>query len=257
MSQDLQPHKSRGSRSLRTDSSDGGAALRLLGLDRRSLRDRARVAIRASIATGELGEDQIYPVAYFGARLGVSATPIREALFDLAGEGLVEVVRNRGFRVPRLSERDLDELYDLRLMLEVPAMRRLATRPEQLEVQRLRQLARAMVDQARRKDVADFLWTDRSFHLAVMEGLGNRQLVEMVARLRDRTRLAGITGMAESGVLVETAREHLELLEAFAARDGRRAEQWMRRHLSHTRGLWAGRNEEGLGPSLVRVAASR
>lgn len=221
-----------------------GGRSRLPELDRRSLRERARLAIRAQIVTGELGEERIYPVGYFSARLGVSATPIREALFDLAGEGLIEVVRNRGFRVPSPSERDLDDLYELRSLLEVPAVGRLAARPEGRSSATLRELGQRMVAQARSRQVAEFLSTDRSFHLGVLELLGNRELVRTVARLRDRTRLAGISGMAESGVLVETAREHLELLEALEQGDRSRAEGWMRRHLRHTRGTWAGRAED-------------
>ncbi len=220
----------------------------LPALDRASLRDRARLAIRGSIVTGELAEDAIYPVAYFSERLGVSATPIREALFDLAGLGLVEVVRNRGFRIPPLTSRQLDELYEVRTMLEVPAVGRLARRPDQESFQQLRLLAEEMVSQARERQVAAFLWTDRCFHLGVLERLGNQQLVEVVAGLRDRTRLAGIKGMAASGVLVETAREHLDLLDALEAGDGEVAERWMTNHLRHTRGLWAGRPEAGEGP---------
>jgi DNA-binding GntR family transcriptional regulator len=217
----------------------------LPALDRASLRDRARLAIRGSIVTGELAEGEIYPVAYFSERLGVSATPIREALFDLAGSGLVEVVRNRGFRIPPLTSQELDELYELRTLLEVPAMGRLARRPQRGTFQELRLLADEMVSQARERQVAEFLWTDRGFHLGVLERLGNHLLVEVVAGLRDRTRLAGIKGMAASGVLVETAREHLELLDALEVGDGEATERWMTNHLRHTRGLWAGRPEGG------------
>jgi DNA-binding GntR family transcriptional regulator len=221
---------------------------RLPELDRASLRDRARLAIRGSIVTGELAEGAIYPVAYFSERLGVSATPIREALFDLAGLGLVEVVRNRGFRIPPLGSRELDDLYEVRKMLEVPAVGRLARRPDRESFQHLRLLAEEMVAQARERQVAEFLWTDRCFHLGVLERLGNQQLVEVVAGLRDRTRLAGIKGMAASGILVETAREHLELLDAIEAGDEEGAEHWMTDHLGHTRGLWAGRPEGGEEP---------
>ncbi|MGH7758290.1 MAG: GntR family transcriptional regulator, partial [Candidatus Dormibacteria bacterium] len=104
----------------------GGLRQGLLELDRASLRDRALRAIRGSIVTGELAEEKIYPVAYFASRLAVSATPIREALFDLASQGLIEVVRNRGFRVPHLSEHDLDELFQLRRMVELTAVVELA-----------------------------------------------------------------------------------------------------------------------------------
>lgn len=245
MSQDPNPAGEGGTAARRSGRSALARRTQLPTLDRSSLRDRARLAIRGSIVTGELAEEEIYPVAYFSERLGVSATPIREALFDLAGSGLVEVVRNRGFRIPRLSDRDLDELYDLRILLEVPAIGRLAERGDPEDSAELRRLAHGMVAQAQDRQVAEFLWTDRSFHLSVLEQLGNLQLVEVVARLRDRTRLAGIRGMAESGILVETAREHLELLDALARADRRRAERWMIHHLRHTRGMWAGRQEEG------------
>lgn len=245
MSQVPNPAESRDTATRRSGGSAPSRRTQLPALDRSSLRDRARLAIRGGIVTGELTEDELYPVAYFSERLGVSATPIREALFDLAGAGLVEVVRNRGFRIPRLSERDLDELYDLRILLEVPAIGRLAERGRLERTAELRRLGQEMVEQAERRQVAEFLWTDRTFHLAVLGRLGNRQLVEVVADLRDRTRLAGIRGMAESGVLVETAREHLELLDALSEGDRAGSERWMHHHLRHTRGMWAGREEPG------------
>jgi DNA-binding GntR family transcriptional regulator len=102
-----------------------------------------------------------------------------------------------------------------------------------------------MISQAKERQVAEFLWTDRCFHLGVLERVGNRELVEVVAGLRDRTRLAGIKTMAESGLLVETAREHLELLDALGRGDAEGAGCWMTKHLRHTRGLWAGRVEGG------------
>jgi DNA-binding GntR family transcriptional regulator len=227
----------------------------LLGLpelDRSSLRDRARKAILGSIVTGEIGDDEIYPVSYFSSHLGVSATPVREALFDLAGDGLVELVPKRGFRIPQRTDRELDELYELRIMLEVPAVGRLAVQPGGLDFPALRQLTLDMIAQAESRQVAEFLWADRTFHLTILEGQGNRQLVELVARLRDRTRLQGISQMATSGVLIETAREHVELLDSLTNHDGPSAEDWMRHHLRHIRGTWAGRKEEavrGPGPS--------
>jgi DNA-binding GntR family transcriptional regulator len=194
--------------------------------------------------TGEIADGEIYPVSYFSGLLNVSATPIREALFDLVGDGLVEVVRNRGFRVPTLADSDLDDLYDVRSMLEIPAIGRLATSANTLDFISLHASASEMVSQAACGHVADFLWTDRTFHLAILQGLENRQLVEMVALLRDRTRLRGITGMASSGLLVETAKEHLTLLEVLTRHNRDAAEAWMRHHLRHTRGSWAGRAEE-------------
>ncbi len=221
------------------------AAAGLAELDRASLRDRARRAIRGSIVTGQIVAGELHPVSHFAAQLGVSATPIREALFDLAGEGLIEVVRNRGFRVPLLTEHDLDELYELRLLLELPAVVRVARERAPLDIPLLRRLAAELVSQARHRQVIDFLWTDRTFHLEILAGLGNRRLIDAVARLRDEARLHGITGLAAAGRLVHTAAEHGELLDALESGDQELVEAQMRLHLGHTRGLWAGR--EGAG----------
>src|SRR5262245_43722716 len=103
-------------------SARSSAAAGYARLQRLSLKDQARQAIRPSIITGELEAGRLYTVGSFAAELGVSATPVREALGDLAAAGLVEVIRNRGFRIPILSEDDLDQIFELRLMLEVPAV---------------------------------------------------------------------------------------------------------------------------------------
>ncbi len=217
----------------------------LPALDKASLRDRARGAIRGSIVAGQIGAGELHPVSYFATQLGVSATPIREALFDLAGEGLIEVVRNRGFRVPVLSEHDLDELYELRLLVELPAVVRVARERATLDTPLLRRLAGELVTQAQHRQLIAFLWTDRTFHLEVLAGLGNRRLVDMVARLRDEARLHGIASLAAGGDLVHTAAEHGDLLDALESWNVALVEAQMRRHLQHTRGLWAGRDGDG------------
>ncbi len=216
----------------------------LPALDRASLRDQARSVIRASIVAGQIEAGELHPVSYFAAQLGVSATPIREALFDLAGEGLIEVVRNRGFRVPLLSEHDLDELYELRLLVELSAVVRVAREHVPLDTVLLRRLAGELKTQAHHRQLIEFLWTDRTFHLGVLAGLGNRRLTALVARLRDEARLHGIAGLARSGQLERTAAEHGELLDALESGDGDLVEARMRRHLRHTRGLWAGLDGE-------------
>jgi DNA-binding FadR family transcriptional regulator len=68
-------------------------------------------------------------------------------------------------------------------------------------------------------------------------------LVRLVAQLRDQTRLAGITELAREGNLAASAREHRDILGALRMRDADAAEQHMRQHLVHTRGIWAGRSE--------------
>jgi DNA-binding GntR family transcriptional regulator len=193
----------------------------------------------------------LYAVGPIARALGVSVTPVREALLDLAKEELVEIVRNRGFRVTTLYDHDLDELVDVRIMLEVPAMVRLAAFHPRPDLAELRPLASHIETCAAAGDLVEFLAHDRDLHLQLLAMLGNRRLVEIVGRLRDQTRLYGLLRLAGSERLLESAREHDHLLSAIEAGDENLAGRLMTQHLRHTRGLWAGREEKAARPTDV------
>jgi DNA-binding GntR family transcriptional regulator len=213
-------------------------------LTQTSLREQAGQVIRASILAGELAAGEIYSASYLADRLGVSPTPVREAMLDLASGGLVEPVRNRGFRVLTPDDADLDEISELRLMLEVPALRTVVERASDTQLEALEEVVAAIEASAEAADVAGFLLADREFHLGLLKLHGNGRLLRLVAQLRDQTRLAGITELAREGNLAASAREHRDILESLRARDADLAESLMRRHLIHTRGIWAGRSEQ-------------
>jgi DNA-binding GntR family transcriptional regulator len=94
----------------------------LRSLRRRNLREEAVDVLRAAILGGELQPGSIHSAVTLAERLGVSPTPIREAMLELSTLGLVEVLPNRGFRVTVINDRDLDEVCELRMLLEVPAL---------------------------------------------------------------------------------------------------------------------------------------
>jgi DNA-binding GntR family transcriptional regulator len=208
-----------------------------------SLREQAAQVIRASILADELKAGEIYSATVLAQRLGVSPTPVREAMLDLANGGLVEPVRNRGFRILQPDERDLDEISELRLMLEPAAMRSVSELATDEQLAELESVVVEIEDRADAADVAGFLVADREFHLGLLEILGNRRLVRLVAQLRDQTRLSGISELAREGNLTASAREHRDILAALRSRDSDAAERLMRKHLVHTRGIWAGRSE--------------
>ncbi|HEY2673187.1 MAG TPA: GntR family transcriptional regulator [Rugosimonospora sp.] len=213
-------------------------------LKQMNLREQAKEVIRASIIGGELVSGQVYSATTLSARLGVSATPVREAMLDLANDGLVEPIRNRGFRILTVADGDLDEISQLRKMLEVPAVRLVIEKASDAELAALESEVVAIERAAARNDLATFLLSDRSFHLGVLGLAGNARLVRLVGQLRDQTRLTGLKPMAESGRLAASAAEHRLILDALRARDAAAAEALVGRHLDHTRGSWAGRVED-------------
>jgi DNA-binding GntR family transcriptional regulator len=214
-------------------------------LEQTSLRVQVRRVIRTGIITGEIEEGTIYPISYFASRFGVSATPVREALLDLANAGLIESIPNRGFRIPVLSDHDLDEIFEVRLMLEVPSMGRVAHVRNEDDLKEYQVLANEIKKYAQQSKVAEFLLADRAFHQRLLQTLHNQRLVKFVARLRDQARLIGLPHLAKSGLLMVAVKEHAELLDAIKQKDAASTESVMRRHLEHTRGIWAGRSEDG------------
>ncbi len=207
---------------------------------RRNLREEIKETLRAAVISGELRPGVVYSAPSLAGQFGVSATPVREAMLDLANEGLVDIVRNKGFRVTELSEEDLDELCALRALIEVPTVRRIAVDGVPRHVlDELRPLAMEIEAAAARGDLIAHVTADMEFHLLLLAQAGNRHLVETVRSLRARSRIYGLRALADRGELVPSAHEHAELLDLLAAGDAAGAEQLMRRHIGHVRGIWA------------------
>lgn len=204
----------------------------------------AKASIRGRINAGEFEVGKIYSVPSIAEVLGVSVTPVREAMLDLAAEGIVEAVPNRGFRVIELTPADLDEIYHLRLLVEVPATAAIAAAGlDQSQLDELVALAAAIEEAAEAGDSGRFLETDRDFHLTLLALSGNRRLVELVSRLRDQARLYGVAQLARQGGLESSAHEHRRIVEALTRRDSAEVGALITQHLGHTRGLWAGVSE--------------
>src|SRR3954447_25010666 len=206
---------------------------------RENLRDSVANALRAAVISGELKPGEVYSAPMLGARFGVSATPVREAMLDLVREGLVISLRNKGFRVTEMSDEDLDDLAALRQLIEPPTVRDVVPVIPADDFPHLRKLAQDIVVAAEAGNLIDYIEADRVFHVTLLAYSGNRRLVDVVSDLRSQTRLLGLTPLVESGRLVSSATEHHELLDLVEAGDGEGAEQLMRRHIGHVRGLWA------------------
>ena len=209
-----------------------------------SLREQVRRALEAALVAGELQAGEIYSAPSLAEEFGVSATPVREAMLDLVKDGFVEVVRNKGFRIIEVSEADLDQIAQIRLLLEVPTAVRVAAviTPENLE--QLAGIAGEITSAAACGDIISYLDADRRFHLGLIATLGNQRLTDLVDRLRLQTRLSGLHTLARSGKLVASADEHHQLLAALGAGETDVVTRLMNAHIGHTRGLWAGRDED-------------
>ncbi|MGP3951870.1 GntR family transcriptional regulator [Streptomyces sp. 7N604] len=200
---------------------------------RHSVRGQVLDALRCSLVSGELAAGEVYSAPALAQRFGVSPTPVREAMQQLACEGAVEVVPNRGFRVARRTARDLAELAEIRALIEVPVMVGLARTVPRERWDELRPLAADTVAAAARGDRAAYAEVDRAFHHALLALAGNRQLSLLGDDLHRRAQ-----GPADDGTIVRAAdlladaAEHNALLDALAAQDLVVVEQLVREHFA-------------------------
>ncbi|WP_369231645.1 GntR family transcriptional regulator [Streptomyces sp. R21] len=223
----------------RTSAPTSAPALPALGGKKPSYRERVADALRAALIAGELRPGEVHSAPGLAARFGVSATPVREAMLDLAKEGLVDTVPNKGFRVTAVSEQQLDEYTHIRSLIEIPTTVGLATTADPEALEALRPVAEEIVTSAAAGDLIAYVEADLRFHLGLLALAGNDHLVEVVRDLRRRSRLYGLTALVAQGRLEASAQEHIELLDALLARDAEAVREVMARHLGHVRGLWA------------------
>lgn len=210
--------------------------------ERRSVRNQVLSALRRALMAGEFEPGEVYSAPVLAERFGVSATPVREAMQLLASEGVVEAMPNRGFRIAERSARDLAELAEVRALLELPVLLRLARTVPAERWQPLWPLVDAGLAAAAAGDRCAYAEADRSFHHAMLELSGNRQLAALSVELHNRAQWPptdfGATSTVPSRThptrtadrLVHDANEHALLLEALTAADTTTAEAVLRGH---------------------------
>ena len=200
-------------------------------IERPSLRGEAVRRIRAAIVYGEIAPGEIHSAPALAARMGVSVTPVREALLELTHRGMVTQVRNRGFRIVEHTPAELDAALELRALLEVPLLGRLAGSLSDAE--HFERLVEAGIEAAARGDEGAFLDLDRGFHLGLLAAAGNPRVVDVVDAVLDQLRLAPFHNALE-----DVAQGHAQILIALLNGDRVATEAAAREHLELTRTAW-------------------
>lgn len=200
--------------------------------------DRARDALKDAIVAGELAAGELYSVQRLSELLGLSRTPVREALIQISRQGLVQFERNRGVRVVSIGREGLRDIFELRLWIEVPAVMAGAKAITAEGVEALRREYAAM-SAAAAEDDRRALWAhDLEFHDVLLHASGNLRASSYIATLRDLLVVHQLTTL-ESGARAprSVVEAHLPILNAVEAGDPELVGLAVRRHLEVTRDL--------------------
>jgi DNA-binding GntR family transcriptional regulator len=163
--------------------------------------------------------------------LGMSRTPVREALMRLQNEGLVEVIPRHGMRVLPVSPADMREIYQILTALECMAAELLAQRkPAAVELQPLVDATKAMDKALKADDLDAWAAADERFHSQLLELAGNRQLQATVLNYWDRAHRARMFSLRLRPKPVNSTKEHMQMLARLQAGDAEGAVQVTRTH---------------------------
>ncbi|SHJ36865.1 transcriptional regulator, GntR family [Ruegeria lacuscaerulensis ITI-1157] len=182
----------------------------------------------AEIRNGQLLPGDRLRETELAERLGVSRTPVREAIRQLEADGLVAHLPRIGASVRRLDYAEVMELYEMRAVLEGTAARLAARAASDIE---LEELAAIDGDLANATDGAEAFRLNRMFHAALLDAAKNRFLHRSMTALQKALMILGPTTLAESDRLEAAKEEHAVVLAAIRARDGAAAEARMRAHI--------------------------
>ena len=202
-----------------------------------SLTDQVRDSIRQAIIDGQLAPGSLHSVQTLADIFKVSRTPVREALIDLAGAGMVEFERNRGVRILETSVHDLEEILVLRILLEVPAAFRAASQIDKEGLRHLRSEMKLMSKAAKAGGEPEMMLHDRVFHEIINGASGNSRLTDYVNSLRDLILTRGVSTVDRTRSLKEIVTEHRAILEALDEHDPEAAAAAMKSHLVNTSAL--------------------
>jgi DNA-binding GntR family transcriptional regulator len=199
-----------------------------------SLADQTFEAVKRMIFDFELIPGERFSESDLTTRLRVSRTPLRQALQRLAGQGLLQVYPKMGWFVAPIDFDTMDELYDLRILLETNAVGQLLDSPDLASLDALKALWLSPVEQ-RLREASHVGQLDEAFHSCLVAAGGNREIARVHQEITDRIRLIRRLDFTKTNRVEATYDEHGRILRALLARRKDEAKRLLRAHIEQSK----------------------
>ena len=180
-----------------------------------TLRERIVDFIKDSVVSGRLKPGERVPEQEIAENLGISRTPIREAFRQLESEGFISVTPRKGAVVSPITDKDVNEFYAIKSLLEGFAAKTACTKLAQKDIKRLDSLNSQMGRCAEKSDVKGFFKLDNQFHDIFLKACGNEKLCAMVYQLVQQFERFRITALSVPGRMTDSVKQHRDIIEAF------------------------------------------
>lgn len=207
------------------------AAVSLVG--RRLLHEEVIDRLRDMIVQGELAPGSKLNERVLCERLGISRTPLREAIKYLASEGLVELLPNRGAMVAPLKSETVKEIFTVLGSLEALAGELVCRNASDADIAEIRAVHYQMVAHHARGELAQYFRYNQQIHIRLVECAGNATLAQIYRSLNAHVRRARYMANLSRERWDKAVKEHEEILDALSARDSKRLQSLLRDHLAN------------------------
>lgn len=198
-----------------------------------SLRNKVFKYIKAQIINGHYQPGESLVESKLADELGVSRTPIREAIRLLELEGLVETIPNKGAIVLGISDKDVEDIYAIRKLIEGLAARWAAERINAVDKKELQKTIDLMEFYAQKGDLDELADLDNKFHQIIYEASGSKILNLTLSNLHQYVQLARLESLRVPNRLKQTLSEHHAILDSFLSGDLDRAEATLAEHVQN------------------------
>lgn len=200
-------------------------------LEQGSLTTKVFKELEKAILKGEFLPGEALTEQGLSSKLGVSRTPVREALRKLELEGLVKTVPNKGAEVVGISEKDVDDIYTIRVHIEGLAARWAAEHISEDDIKKLRDILELQEFYASKGDSDRVKSLDSSFHEAVYKACESNPLRQILSQLHNSIQRSRGISIDSEGRAVAAVGEHRRIFEAIEAHDGDLAEKEAQTHI--------------------------
>ncbi len=197
------------------------------------LRDVVFNTLRQAILKGELEPGERLMEITLANKLGVSRTPIREAIRKLELEGLVNMIPRKGAVVASISEKDMKDVLEVRITLEELAVSLAVKNMQQEDISQLCDAGKAFENAVIAKDIVNIVEADVAFHDVIYNKTGNKRLIQIINNLREqmyRYRLEYIKDARTHSILIS---EHNDIINCISRKDIEEAKKAVREHISN------------------------
>jgi DNA-binding GntR family transcriptional regulator len=196
-----------------------------------SLSKLAYDAILKSILFNEMTPEEVYNEIVLAKDLGISRTPVREALLELSVQGLVTFIPRKGIVVNRFTENDVYEIFEIRRAIESAAVEKIASLNPRPDTTLLEKSLDKQNNAIQRNDFWMYMRADRDFHVILSQLTGNRRLVSILENIRNMVHLMGTQALELSGRPAEVLEEHYKIIKAIQDQKPKRAREAIIDHL--------------------------